>query len=122
MSRSGRSVFLFGFWILLCGVSMIAAPRFVLRLMSLPEAASIVTRLLGMVLCFLSTYYFVGGWRAGCPGFHWVTVYTRFAALPMVAAFVLISGARIEMILFVLIDVAGAVWTLIALLGERETA
>jgi hypothetical protein len=119
VSRAGKTVFYFGFWVLLCGLGMLLFPKLILGLMDIDASAAIVARLLGMLLLFLSSYYFVAGRRPQYRTFYWVTVGTRFSALLFVSAFVLFAGARPEMLLFVVVDIAGAVVTLLALRAEK---
>jgi hypothetical protein len=122
VTRAGKTIFYFGFWVLLCGLGLLLFPNLILGLMEIDESAAVVARILGMLLVFLSAYYFVSGRRPGYRAFYWVTVCTRFSALLFVSAFVLFTGARPEIILFVVVDIAGAVVTLLALRAEKRTA
>lgn len=122
MSKAGKTIFYFGFWVLLCGLGMLLFPKLILGLMDIDESADVVARILGMLLVFLSAYYFVSGRRPGYRAFYWVTVGTRFSALLFVSAFVLFTDARPEMILFVVVDIAGAVVTLLALRAENRAS
>jgi hypothetical protein len=122
VSRAGKTVFYFGFWVMLCGLGLLFFPKLILGLMDIDESAAIVARILGMLLLFLSCYYFVAGRRPQFRAFYWVTVGTRFSALLFVSAFVLFAGARTEMILFVVVDIAGAVATFLALRAESRGA
>ena len=120
MSKAGKTVFYFGFWVMLCGLGLLLFPKLILGLMDIDASAAVVARILGMLLLFLASYYFVAGRRPQFRAFYWVTVGTRFSALLFVSGFVLFAGARPEMILFVVVDIAGAVATLLALRAENR--
>jgi hypothetical protein len=68
-----------------------------------------------MVLFFLAIYYFVAGKRKEFWPFFRVTVFTRASALVFVIVFVVLNMAKPLIILFVIVDAIGAVWTFFAL-------
>jgi hypothetical protein len=49
-----------------------------------------------------------------CDFYRWTT-YTRFLALPITLMLVILNYAEVIIILFVLVDFIGAVWTMFAL-------
>jgi len=70
----------------------------------------------GMLTLFLS-FFFIQSARSGLtPFYHW-TVYTRTATILFLAAFVLAGLASPYLIPFGIIDLAGALWTGLALRG-----
>jgi hypothetical protein len=120
MSRAGRSFFIFGFWVLACGVALFAAPGFLLGFAGITMSSDIVARIFGMVLVFMAIYYFVAGRHAEFRPLFRISVYTRGSALPILAVLVIILKANPLLILFTVVDALGALWTALAL--RRDSA
>ena len=120
MTRAGKSIFYFGFWVLICGIGMMLLPEFSLGFIGITLNDYIVVRIMGMVLIYLAIYYFVAGRHAAFLPFYKVSIFTRSSALLVVTAFVLFGLAKAVIILFVLADVAGAIWTALALRADRR--
>jgi hypothetical protein len=85
-------------------------------------AGSAMVRLLGMMLVFYGYYYI----RAGISGkkmteFFWWTVHTRMSAIVFLSALIIMEMAPPIVIVFGVIDLSGAIWTLIELKISRET-
>ena len=68
--------------------------------------------------CCLATYY-VQCARAELRRFFELTIGARGAVIVFFAAFVALGFAKPTLLLFGLVDVAGAIWTTLALRGER---
>ena len=114
MTPAARSLFLFGIYILVVGVAFIAAPGPLMALLHLPPATVGWARVVGLLALVIGSYDTVAGKtgnaahiRASIPvriGFTAGTVLlVLFAQMP---ALILLLGAT---------DVAGAVWTAMAL-------
>jgi uncharacterized membrane protein YuzA (DUF378 family) len=122
MTRAGRSIFIFSFWVLACAMPLMIFPGLMLGLLGVTSSSDVVARVFGMVLLFLAIYYFVAGRRAEFAPLFRVTVYTRASALPIVTLFVLLTGASPLIILFTVVDSLGALWTALALRADRRHA
>jgi hypothetical protein len=122
MTRAGRSIFYFGFWVLLCGLGLFLVPGLCLKVMGMELADTITVRLFGMVLVYLAIYYFVAGRHPEFRSFFRMTVYTRSSALLVVGALVLLGLAKPVLIGFVVVDALGALWTALALRKDGATA
>jgi hypothetical protein len=120
MSRAGKSMFWFGFWVLACGIFLIFFPGLMLRVAAITVSNTVILRIQGMVLIFLAIYYFVAGRRPEFLPLYRVTVYTRASALPLTAAMVLLLRANPLIILFTVVDALGALWTALALRADRR--
>jgi hypothetical protein len=94
MTRAGKSIFYFGFWVLACGISLMFFPKLCLDTVGIHLSDYITVRLFGMVLIYLSIYYFVSGRH---PAFH-----------------------PLYRIGFVIVDALGALWTWLALRNDRK--
>ncbi|MBN2159428.1 MAG: hypothetical protein JW807_08530 [Spirochaetes bacterium] len=115
MTRAGKSIFYFGFWVLACGVSLMFFPEFCLNIAGIDLNDYITVRLFGMVLIYLSIYYFVAGQHPEFRPLYLTTVFTRSSALVLVIGFVLLGMAKPIVIGFVVVDALGALWTGLAL-------
>ena len=72
-----------------------------------------------MLTLFLS-FFFIQAARSNLtPFFHW-TVYTRSATILFLAAFVIAGLASAYILPFGVIDLAGAIWTGLALRSANE--
>ncbi|MFC1669239.1 hypothetical protein ACFL20_02535 [Spirochaetota bacterium] len=120
MTRTGKSIFYFGFWVLACGILLMFFPKFCLGFVGIVLPDYIVVRILGMVLLYLAVYYFVAGRHTEFMPFFRITIYTRSSALFIVLVFVIIGLAKPIIIAFVIVDLAGAIWTALALRMDRR--
>lgn len=96
-------------------------PHLMLSLLDIPDTAAPVARIFGMILLFLFYYYFMTGRRNDNPRFYSLTVHTRISAFVIACLFALFRWISPLIILFVVVDVAGALWTLFALRRGRES-
>jgi uncharacterized protein YjeT (DUF2065 family) len=122
MTRAGRSFFLFGFWVLACGLSLMLAPGLALRLAGITSSSDIMLRVFGTVLLYMAVFYMIAGRGAGVPLLYKASVFTRFSAPLLVGAFVLATNANPLIILMTVLDAAGALWTALALRADRREA
>ena len=119
MTKAGKSIFFFGFWVIICGVALMFFPGFVNNLMGTDLPPDLSSRILGMVLIILAIYYFVAGRHPAFWPFYRVSIYTRTAALIIAIIFVLIKLANVALIYFTIVDGLGAAWTALALRRDR---
>lgn len=120
MTSAARSVFAFGIYLAVVGVLLVLVPNFLLEIVMLPATGEVWVRIVGMLTLFLS-FFFIQSARAGLtPFFHW-TVYTRTATIFFLGAFVISGLASAYLIPFGIIDLAGAIWTGVALRGAKVT-
>ncbi len=116
MSRVTKSIFFFGIYVLLLGATLVVAPNVLLKIFNVPETSEVWIRVAGM-LVFIIGYYYV---RAATDKkdmtnfFRW-TIYARTSVLVFFTVFVLLNYVKPILILFGVIDLAGAIWTAQAL-------
>ncbi len=115
MTRAGRSMFVFSFWVFACGIGLMFFPALSLSVLDITMSSFIPVRLFGMVLLFLGIYYVVTARHPACWPFYRITVFTRGSALFIVIIFVLIGWAEPLVVGFVVVDALGALWTFMAL-------
>lgn len=126
-SHAAASMYYFSYWILICGVCLMLAPKLLLNLIGITMSDSatgepnyIVGHLFGMVLIFLAFYYQMVSRHEAMREFYRWTTYTRFLALPGTVVFVLLGLGKPITIGFVVVDFLGALWTTLALRKDES--
>lgn len=117
MSRSARSLFVFGIYILGLSLLLLAAPNVVLTLFGFPPTQEVYIRIAGMFLLFLAIYDILAA-RAELRDFIRWSVPVRASVIGFFAAFVLLGFSKPVLLLFGLVDLACAGWTAWALKNE----
>jgi hypothetical protein len=120
MKKSSVSLLAFGIYLALLGIVLVIAPNFLLAVFGLPPTQEVWIRVAG-VLCLILSFYYIQAVRDNVvPFFRW-SVYARATVIIFFAAFVLLGFVRPILILFGLIDLAGAIWTWLALRSGTAT-
>lgn len=121
MSRPALSLFVFGVYLVLLGLTIVFVPGVVLALFGYPPSVEIWPRVLGMVTFFLGAYHITGA-RSESRVYMRTSVWLRFLVPVFIGCFVLFAGAKPSLLLVALVDVSMALWTLIALRSEDQPA
>ena len=119
MSKTARTVFIFGFYLYAVGITLLAAPNLLLGISGLPETSEVWIRVVGM-LSLLIGFYYVQSARLGLTMFFPLTVYARSMVFFFFLGFVLLGWAGTPLLLFGLVDLLGAGWTWMSIRGERN--
>jgi len=119
MSRAARSVYVFGFYMAVLGVVLVAAPNLLLTLNGLPTTSEVWIRVVGVLVLCLAVYYLLAARHELTEFFRW-TVFVRSTVIVFFAAFVFLGFVSPVLILFGAIDLLGAVCTGLALRSERS--
>ena len=114
MSRAAISIFVFGVYLLLNGIVMMAAPNALLATLNQPPTQEPWLRVFGAVVFVLALYYIAAARQEVVPFFRF-TIWGR--PLVMLLLLILTVAGVIPpiMVMFAVIDTAGAVWTALAL-------
>lgn len=116
MSYSARTVFGFGIYLVVLGITLLLAPNLLLGAFGVPATNEVWIRVVGVLVLILAFYYTQAA-RAELTGFLQWTVYARAAVFFFFLAFVVLGLAPPALVLFGTIDLLGAVWTGRALRG-----
>jgi len=119
MSKQATSLFVFGIYMLILGVTVVVAPNFLLSLFQVPTTQEVWIRVVGMLVIFLGIYDIVAARAEHASLIAW-SIPVRFSVIVFFAVFVISGLAPKILLLFGAIDSAGAIWTWSAL--KRETA
>ncbi len=114
MSPAAKSVFIFGIYLSALGTALMAVPNLLLALFGIPATDEVWIRIIGMLILFLSIYYYRFA-RAEAVDFFWISVYLRASVIIFLTVFVLAGYVKSTIVLFGVIDLAGAIWTWSAL-------
>ena len=120
MSKPAISVFVFGLYILVNALVLLVTPNLMLATLRLEPTREPWLRLLGLVTLALSIYYLQAA-REEVTAFFRLTIWGR--CLILVGTIVLATAGLIPpvIVVFGVIDGAGAVWTGAASRGIRLT-
>jgi len=114
MSGPARTIYYFAFYMVMAGVVLIVIPRIPLAVFGLPEEGVAWIRILGLLVLILACYYLTLA-RNEVTAFFRVSVRARVAVPFIFLGFALLGWVEPILILFGLADLAGGVWTGVAL-------
>lgn len=116
MSHAARSVRLFALYLGVNGLTLLFGPNLLLALLGLAPTDEPWIRVLGIIVFNLALYYHAG---ADGVAFQRITVVTRVIVLIGFSGLVLAGLAPALLVLFGLVDFAGALWTALAIRRDR---
>ncbi len=114
MSKSAKTIYIFGIYICILGIAFMAIPNVLLGLLGFPATDQVWIRIVGMLLVILS-YYYIQAARHELEIFFQLTAYGRASVIVFLIVFVLLGYAPPTLILFGVVDLAAAIWTHLAL-------
>lgn len=118
MSKSAFSVKFFGVYALLTGLNLIFAPNMLLGMFGIPATNEVWIRVVGALAFNIGIYYWFAA-KCEAKAFFEATVYARAFLFIVFAAFVALGFVNKALILFGVVEVAGAIWTWLALRKDR---
>jgi hypothetical protein len=118
MTPAARSVNVFGYYLLALSVALLVAPNVLLASFGLPPTSEVWIRVVGMLVAFLGLYYQVAAAAELTPIFR-MSVLARLSVPLFFLVFVLAGWVAWPLVLFGIVDAAGAAWTWAALCGAR---
>jgi hypothetical protein len=113
MTAAGRSVYLFGIYLMVVGGFIFAAPDTFLAISNQPPAQDPWIRVLGVTVMSLGQFYMVGGKR-DVATFISATVRVRIFVVFAFIALTVMRLAPAVLLGFAVVDALGAIWTIAA--------
>lgn len=110
MSRAARSVFIFGLYLIVVGLGLVAIPNTVLGPLGFPASSEVWPRVVG-VLALCLAFYYISAARAGLNGFFRWTVQVRVGVFVVFGLLVLLKLAPAPLALLGTVDLLAALWT-----------
>ncbi len=114
MSDPAKTVFAFGWYIVVLGATLLLAPNLLLTTFGLPPTEEVWIRVVGMLLLFLAGYYFIAA-RAEWTQFFRATVWFRSLVIVFFGVFVVLGLVKPVLLAFAGVDLLAALWTAAAL-------
>lgn len=114
MSKAGRSLLVFGVYLVALGLFLLIAPNTLMKLFGLPETTDVWIRVVGMLVILLAFYNIQAARNDVIHFFKW-SVIARASVIVFFAVFVLLKWVEPILLLFGAVDLAGALWTHLAL-------
>ena len=119
MSRAAFSILVFGIYLLVLALALIASPNTLLTLLGIAPASEPWIRVAGVVLLSMAAYYLAAARVDATSFFRWSTIARPLLFAGLTALAVLrLADARV--MLFGLPELIGAVWTRWALMRDRR--
>ena len=119
MSKPAVSIFVFGIYLELLGLILISAPNLILNLLGMPSTGEVWIRVAAVLVLILGFFHIQAGRSEMTPFFHW-SIYARSSLILFFTAFAVLGLASPAIILFGVIDLAGAIWTNLAFRSQSK--
>lgn len=110
MSKSAKTVVVFGLYLVGMGLGFLIAPNVLFGMLALPLTDEVWSRVVG-VLALLLAYYYLNAARSELRPFFGWTVHTRIAAFFFFTAFVVANMAGPMLAVLGGLDLITAIWT-----------
>ena len=117
MSRSAKSVLVFGIYLTLIGVIFLTFPNLLLTPFGIKPTHEVWIRLSGILLMAVSVYYIIGA-KHELIVIMKATAYIRFTIIFFLTAFALLELVSPNIIFFAVVDFLGGLWTWLMLKKE----
>ena len=118
MTRSGRSLWVFGLYVWLVAAGLLLIPNLMLGLFGLPETNEIWIRVVGIPLVLLGGYYFLAG-RNDLVPFIRLSVPARASVILFYLILALTGAVEPTILLFGVVDLVGAGWTALSIRADQ---
>jgi len=118
MTRSGRSLWVFGLYVWLVAAGLLFIPNLMLGLFGLPETNEIWIRVVGIPLVLLGGYYFLAGRNDLVPFIRW-SVPARASVILFYLILALTGTVKPTILLFGVVDLVGAGWTALSIRADK---
>lgn len=110
MSAPARTIIAFSIYILLTGFAFFFIPNLILPILGFPQTSEVWVRVVGLLAIAIGAYYFQCGRREDRT-FIEATMYGRCVIFIGMSLLVLFRLGPPMLLLFGVIDLAGAIWT-----------
>ncbi|MDB5836683.1 MAG: hypothetical protein JWR14_6513 [Caballeronia sp.] len=119
MSRAAISIKAFAVYAFVVGAGLVVAPNGMLGVFGIPHTTEVWIRVVGVLAFNIGAYYWCAA-KCEIKAFFRATVYTRGLVVLLFTAFVFLGWASPALMVFVTVELFGAVWTHLALRSERR--
>lgn len=117
MSRSAKSVLVFGIYLALIGLVLLLFPNALITPFGIAPTNEVWIRLSGILLMALAVYYYLGA-KHEIIVIMKATAFIRLTIILFFTAFAVLKLTSPSIIFFAVIDFLGGAWTLLMLKNE----
>jgi phosphoglycerol transferase MdoB-like AlkP superfamily enzyme len=110
VSKAAFTVRAFGYYLVVLGIALAAAPNLLLTMFLMPPTGEVWIRVVGLLVFNIGVYYIYAA-RYEATAIFKASVFTRTLVLVGFAAFVLMGLAEPMLIVFGAVDFLGGLWT-----------
>lgn len=110
MTKASKSVYYFGIYLLVLGLTLVFVPNLLLNMFGLESSSEVWIRVVGTLAFALGLYYILVS-PTNNETFLKVTVYNRLLIPVWFTFFVAMGWVKWQLILFGGVDLLGALWT-----------
>ena len=121
MSRSAKTILVFGLYLCVLGFILLVTPNTLLGVLGLPLTTEVWIRILGGLVGIAGGYYIQAARHELIPFFR-ATIWGRLTVLVLLVVFAALSLTPPMIVLFGIIDAIGAFWTAAALRPTSRAA
>ncbi len=117
MSKSAKSVFIYGIFYVFNGLMLLLAPNVLLNSLGIEPTFEVWIRLAGILLSAIAVYYILAA-KYELIVIMKATAFIRFSIIFFFTAFVLLQLVSSSIIIISVIDFLGGLWTFLMLKKE----
>jgi hypothetical protein len=121
MTMAACSVLVFGIYLVCMGLMLLVMPNALLEWLGMPPTQEGWIRVVGMLALFVSYYYIRAAKAELTPFFVW-SIHIRLVEIAFFVAFAVLHLLPSVLMYFGLVDLAGSLWTFLALRAESRRA
>ena len=114
MSAAAKSIYYFGLYLYVVGLTLIFVPNLLLTTLQMPATSEVWIRIVG-VLAFCIGFYYHRCGSANDLGFARLTIVARTLVFISFVVFVILEYVSPVLVAFGVVDLLGALWTWTAL-------
>lgn len=118
MKKSATSVFVWGIYAVLSGLTFLLVPNLPLTLLGLGESQEVYPRLLGVAITMLGYFYIRAARQETMRSLYTWSVHARIGLSVAIIVLVILDLAKPAMLGFAVTELAGSLWTALALRAE----
>jgi hypothetical protein len=118
MKKSATSMFVWGIYAVLTGITFLLVPNLPLTLLGLGESQEVYPRLLGVAITMLGYYYIRAARQETMTPLYAWSVHARLGLAGAIIVLVITGLAKPAMLGFAAAELAGSLWTAFALRAE----
>ena len=117
MTKSAKSLYYFGFYVLLTGIIICIIPDKFMSLLKLPEITTAWARVIGLLVIIIGSYDILNG-RNNVKPLIKASIYLRILFFIGISVLFITGQMTKEILPLGIIDLLGAIWTALSLKAE----